>query len=297
MAIYPIREVSRITGIKCVTLRAWERRYGLLSPERTRKGHRLYSRYDIERVEKIVDLINRGIPVGRTGWVLDNGLSEAPRVKRRRDRDDASVVEWKRSLLTASEDLSQNRLQQVLEEVLSHYPLDAAWRDILEPTRERVRRLSARMQMNSIAKGMYETVMERALTAKLHQSLMELGGIPVWITGLPGDWDRILPVIYALIMIEVGFAPTILGGRISLNDLSAILERRNKESVLIIASQQPQDPISERGIRTLGTMGLAWLGVSGMAAVTKRAYWEAENFQILPPDPVAAVQEMTKAFR
>ena len=38
----PIREVARITGVNAVTLRAWERRYGLIVPHRTAKGHRLF---------------------------------------------------------------------------------------------------------------------------------------------------------------------------------------------------------------------------------------------------------------
>ena len=38
---FPIRVVSQRTGVNSVTLRAWERRYGLLKPLRTPKGHRL----------------------------------------------------------------------------------------------------------------------------------------------------------------------------------------------------------------------------------------------------------------
>ena len=33
--LFPIREVSRLTGVNPVTLRAWERRYGLIQPTRT----------------------------------------------------------------------------------------------------------------------------------------------------------------------------------------------------------------------------------------------------------------------
>ncbi|MDX1336249.1 MAG: MerR family DNA-binding transcriptional regulator, partial [Gammaproteobacteria bacterium] len=35
---YPIRTVTDQTGVHPVTLRAWERRYGLIKPERTPKG-------------------------------------------------------------------------------------------------------------------------------------------------------------------------------------------------------------------------------------------------------------------
>ncbi|WP_215201409.1 MerR family transcriptional regulator, partial [Escherichia coli] len=49
----PIREVTRLTGVHPVTLRAWERRYGLVVPQRTGKGHRLYSEEQVERIRRI----------------------------------------------------------------------------------------------------------------------------------------------------------------------------------------------------------------------------------------------------
>jgi MerR family transcriptional regulator, light-induced transcriptional regulator len=55
-----IGEVARRTGVAVPTLRAWERRYGLLSPDRTEGGHRLYSERDIERVRGMVRLLDDG---------------------------------------------------------------------------------------------------------------------------------------------------------------------------------------------------------------------------------------------
>ena len=47
---YAIREVAELTGVKPVTLRAWQRRYNLIKPQRTDKGHRLYSEQDINEI-------------------------------------------------------------------------------------------------------------------------------------------------------------------------------------------------------------------------------------------------------
>ncbi len=58
--IYPIREVSRLTGVNAVTLRAWQRRYGLVQPARTEKGHRLYSEQDIRQIGEILSWLERG---------------------------------------------------------------------------------------------------------------------------------------------------------------------------------------------------------------------------------------------
>ena len=59
--LFPIREVSRLTGVNPVTLRAWERRYGLIQPTRTDSGHRLYSQADIDAAGKLAgDMKQKG---------------------------------------------------------------------------------------------------------------------------------------------------------------------------------------------------------------------------------------------
>ncbi len=59
-AVLRIGEVSRRTGVAIPTLRAWERRYGLLEPERTDGGHRLYRELDVDRVRSMQRLLDDG---------------------------------------------------------------------------------------------------------------------------------------------------------------------------------------------------------------------------------------------
>jgi len=61
----PIREVARMTGVNAVTLRAWERRYGLIVPFRTAKGHRLFSTDHVLRIRRILTWLNRGVSVSQ----------------------------------------------------------------------------------------------------------------------------------------------------------------------------------------------------------------------------------------
>ena len=58
---YSIRQLSEISGVNAVTIRAWERRYGLLKPSRTAKGHRFYTADDIETVRNILIWLERGL--------------------------------------------------------------------------------------------------------------------------------------------------------------------------------------------------------------------------------------------
>jgi len=92
-ALFPIGTVSEQTGVNTVTLRAWERRYGLLKPRRTPKGHRLYSRQDVDRVKQVLILLEQGIPVGRVRDVLDSG--ETPPMLLRTAQDVQTDDPWR----------------------------------------------------------------------------------------------------------------------------------------------------------------------------------------------------------
>jgi len=66
-----IREASQKTGVAAVTLRAWERRYGLINPLRTPKGHRLYSDDNIEQINQILKWLDRGVAISKVAALLD----------------------------------------------------------------------------------------------------------------------------------------------------------------------------------------------------------------------------------
>jgi PAS domain S-box-containing protein len=56
-----VGELSRRTGVGVSTLRAWEQRFGLLEPERSPSGQRLYAEADVERVAAVSRLVAEGL--------------------------------------------------------------------------------------------------------------------------------------------------------------------------------------------------------------------------------------------
>jgi len=70
MALYTIGEVALLCDINPVTLRAWQRRYGLLKPQRTDGGHRLFNDADIDRIREIKSWIDNGVQVSKVKALL-----------------------------------------------------------------------------------------------------------------------------------------------------------------------------------------------------------------------------------
>lgn len=58
--MYTIKRAAELTGISVATLRAWERRYGVVSPKRSDGGYRLYGAEDVRALAIMNSLVNEG---------------------------------------------------------------------------------------------------------------------------------------------------------------------------------------------------------------------------------------------
>jgi DNA-binding transcriptional MerR regulator/methylmalonyl-CoA mutase cobalamin-binding subunit len=72
---YPIRAVSLMTGVGIDTLRAWERRYGAVSPLRDERG-RMYTEADVRRIRMLRDAVSNGHAIGRIARLSDEQLEK-----------------------------------------------------------------------------------------------------------------------------------------------------------------------------------------------------------------------------
>ena len=66
-----IGQLAERVGVSPETLRAWERRYGVLRPERTAAGYRLYGREDEARATRMRTLIGEGWSAGQAARAID----------------------------------------------------------------------------------------------------------------------------------------------------------------------------------------------------------------------------------
>ena len=135
-ARYPIRAVSHLTGIAIDTLRAWERRYGAVTPARDARG-RLYTDADVARLRLLQQAVSSGHSVGRVATLSDEELRRLTAVKaalahpaspaRRAALDSAAFGAALQTLDSAAIDQEFSRLAAVL-------PPGELVRDVLLPT-------------------------------------------------------------------------------------------------------------------------------------------------------------------
>ncbi len=72
--IYPMRVVTRLTGLSADTVRVWERRYGAVRPSRTDGNARRYSDADVRRLILLTAVTDRGHAIGELSSLAEEQL-------------------------------------------------------------------------------------------------------------------------------------------------------------------------------------------------------------------------------
>ena len=73
---FEISAVARLTGISPHVLRVWERRYGVVQPDRSKNKRRKYSQSDIQRLSLLKTLVDNGHAIGSIAELSMEQLSE-----------------------------------------------------------------------------------------------------------------------------------------------------------------------------------------------------------------------------
>jgi MerR family transcriptional regulator, light-induced transcriptional regulator len=125
---YNIGDVSQQTGVAAVTLRAWERRYGLIKPQRTPKGHRLYTQANIDEINQIVAWLDRGVAISKVAGLLINNDVLPP----------TSIPEnhWlttQQKILTELTKLKPRTLNQLLDKINKSAPFLSLCENVYQP--------------------------------------------------------------------------------------------------------------------------------------------------------------------
>ena len=123
-----IGELSRRVGVGQETLRAWERRYGVLRPRRTGGGYRVYDREDEARARRMRELIEGGWAASEAA----NAVAAAP--ARTAEAPAAAAALGTPDLLAPLARYDSAGAHAALDRILGAWSLDSALRDVILPT-------------------------------------------------------------------------------------------------------------------------------------------------------------------
>ena len=253
MGTLRIGELARRTALSPEVLRAWERRYGLLQPERTTGGYRLYSEDDAERVLRMQELIASGIAAAEAARLA---LEDAPAAPAAGD----SLFEL-RAALDAFDDAGAHRAFDRLLATLSvETVLADAVLPVLHDLGERWERGEA-----SVAQEHFASQLLRGRLLGLARGWDRGVGPRAVLACVPGEQHDLPLIVFGLALRGHGWRITFLGADTPVSTLAKTAAALAPAAVVVSATQEGVlEAAADELARTRGLP--LWIGGAGATA-------------------------------
>jgi DNA-binding transcriptional MerR regulator len=270
---FPIRVLAESTGVGASTLRAWERRYGLLKPERTPKGHRLYRPEDFERIGRILALLQEGHALPSIAERLHSSGSGPSCTTSDEGGLQGIWHDYVSRALLAIEEFSTERLDTIHNEASSLYPVDLVTEQLIVPV---LADLGRRWQARETGIGeehFYACWVRNRLGARFHHALGQAGGTRILCACLPDEHHELGLMLFSLSALARGYRVLYLGSDLPLDQILPVAKRSGSRAVVLSARTPPDATLQGELARLAGELHVPLL-FGGLAADRPLAAFE-----------------------
>lgn len=242
--LFPIRGLAERTGVGQSTLRAWERRYGLLKPQRTPKGHRLYSEADAVLVRRVVKLLESGNAISEVAKAIladPTALGPMAAEKTRQKTPKLENGVWKEyvlRLLEAIESFNPAQLDNVYNEASSLYPLDLVSNQLIEPVLSELGERWQGRETGIAEEHFFSAWLRNKLGARLHHASAAVSGRTLILACVPGHRHEVGILLFALAALGRGYRVVYLGVDMPMDSLPAVIERAAASGVILSGGRE-----------------------------------------------------------
>ena len=262
--LYTIGTVSQLTGVGAITLRAWERRYALIHPVRKDSGHRLYTRKNIDQINRITALTGQGV---RISQIRPEMLETESRAEEAGGAADDHWALYLQDMVSAIIGFDEVRLEEIYNEALSLHPMGLVTRRLLKPL---LVELGVRWESaaGSVAEEhFFAFYLRNKLGARFHHRAHGGKGPRLLLAGLPGEHHEIALLLFALAANESGFRLLPLGANMPMEDLPFVAERAHCRAIVLSGAIQPDEDVLARALPDLVAKSKVPVYVGGLASV------------------------------
>jgi methanogenic corrinoid protein MtbC1 len=266
-------------------LRAWERRYRLLQPERSEGGYRLYTPADVRRVHSMVEHVEAGVPAG-----------EAARLVLAGDEPAQTAGPW---LPAASEELrgaldsfDEGRAQAALDRLIAGLTFDVVARDVILPL---LRQLGERWERGdaSVAQEHFASMVLRGRLLALARGWDRGFGPRALLACAPAERHELGLIVFGLALREQGWRITYLGADSPIDTLADAAHELDPVVVVLVALTPERLEPLRNGLAALARRSRLLLGGAGASEELAAAV----GAELLTGDPVEAAAALAAGAR
>lgn len=252
---FSIRAVAEETGLSVHTIRAWERRYGVISPVRTESNRRVYDERDVLRLK----LLHRAVEAGHSiGMIADLTTEDLGRLANATDRPSSNPNETAPKLIVqamqALETLDASTFEAVLVRASFVFGIDSMVDDLIAPLMMNVGRKWEAGEL-TIAQEHMASAVVRTHLERTRLSIRSSRNAPKLIAATPsGQQHEIGAMMAAIVAAAMDWNVTYLGPNLPAEEIAEAASKMKASAVALSLVHPRGDRTVENELRKLGRL-------------------------------------------
>jgi DNA-binding transcriptional MerR regulator/methanogenic corrinoid protein MtbC1 len=266
--MYTIKQASRLTGVPVPSLRAWERRYGVVVPRRTDSGYRIYDEEALRAVSDMRRLVAEGWAPAEAADAVRSGTAPAATVREEpaATPPEAPALAYMERFLASAMRMDTAGIEHSLDGGFALGSFEHVVETWLFPTLEALGEGWARGEIDVSAEHAASHAVHRRLCAAFDAAASSSRG-PAVVVGLPPGSEHSLGALaFATAIRRKGLDVLYLGSNVPVSSWDAAVRSRAAQVAVLAVVMQDDRPAAVAVAERLLTLDPAPIVCTGGAA-------------------------------
>ncbi len=228
MGVYSISDLAELTGVKTHTLRVWEKRYGLLKPQRTETNIRFYLDSDLQMLMQVLHLYNNGLRISAIAEMSPEEMKAESR------RISSQLEDQEAKLLTHIADLDVTGTDTILNQYIEHHGFEATLMDLILPVLEKMELMWIAGSIEEAHEACFKELIKRKTIREIDTLKHNCSGPKVIMLLPKGNQQELSHLFMHYFVRKQGLCITDIGCNVSCDCAQSALQKCDVECVLIV---------------------------------------------------------------
>lgn len=218
MAVYSIKDLEKLSGIKAHTIRIWEQRYSILAPERTKTNIRYYQDEDLRTLLNVALLNKNGIKISKIAKMKEEELAENIAAVSEINFEDGTQLD---ALTISMIEMDENKFDRIINTNINQIGFERTMMEVIYPFLDKLSLLWLTGSITPVQENFISYLIRQKIISAINVTPLSSGGeTEKIILYLPKGERQELSLLFMHYLLKSrGRHVLYLGQDISLSDL------------------------------------------------------------------------------
>lgn len=252
MAVYSIKDLEHLSGIKAHTLRVWEQRYNFINPKRTDTNIRYYDDHDLKLILNISLLKESGIKISHISEMTPDEIhQEVMQIT----ETDLKYEDQIHALTLSMIDLDEERFERIISQNVLKLGFEKTIINVIYPFLSKIGILWQTGMINPAQEHFISNLVRQKLIVAIDgQFVPEDENLPKYLLYLPEGELHEVTLLFANYLLRTRKNRIVyLGQNVSFDDLRIAHKIHNPNNIFTVLNTKPESQDVESYLQKLST--------------------------------------------